>query len=107
MLAQVLYFVAIASFGFVVLAAAQLPTGIWLVLSLFPVFLALVLGGMLWIVAFQEFSLPVSFGSLAVPAVAAILVRRWSERDLLIAIGSASLLGLLFAGLAINTVSFG
>jgi len=104
MVGELLYFGAIASFGFVILGAAQFPSGMWLVMSLFPVFLSLVLGGMLWIVALQEFSLLVSVGSLAVSIAGALAVRRWPERNLFIAICAVGLVGMAFAGTAIHTV---
>ena len=51
MLAELLYFVSIALFGFVILGAAQLPNDMWLVVGLFPVFLAMILGFMMWVYA--------------------------------------------------------
>ncbi len=58
----------------------------WLVAGIFPVFLAMILGYMMWVYAWSEFGLPVSVGSLVVPIVAAVLVRRVSTRNLFIAI---------------------
>ena len=44
MLAELLYFVSLALFGFVILGAAQLPSGIGLVIAIFPVFIAMIVG---------------------------------------------------------------
>ena len=65
MLAELLYFVSIALFGFVILGAVQLPNDMWLVAGIFPVFIAMILGYMMWVYAWSEFGLPVSIGSLA------------------------------------------
>ena len=80
MLAEVLYFVSIALFGFVVLGAAQLPNDIWLVASIFPVFIAMILGFVMWVYAWSEYGLAVSVGSLVVPIVAADPARRLCPR---------------------------
>ena len=107
MLGELLYVAAIALFVFVLAGAAQLPNGIWLAVSLVPVFLALVVGGMMLIVAVQVFPLPVSLGALAVPVAAAFAVRRWSERDLFVAICGAAVLGVICAWPAIQLTDFG
>jgi hypothetical protein len=94
-------------FGFVVLGAAQLPTGILLVMSLFAVFLALVLGGMMLIVAATQLPLWVSVGSLVLAGVAALAARRLSDRTLFIAVCGTVVLGMICARLAISLVDFG
>ena len=58
MLAELLYFVSIALFGFVILGAAQLPNDMWLVAGIFPVFIAMIVGFMMWVYAWSEFGLP-------------------------------------------------
>ena len=58
----------------------------WLVAGIFPVFIAMILGYMMWVYAWSEFGLPVSVGSLVVPIAAAVSVRRVSTRNLFIAI---------------------
>ena len=59
-----------------VLGAAQLPSGIWLVIAIFPVFIAMIVGFVMWVYAWSEFGLVVSVGSLVVPIAAAVLARR-------------------------------
>ena len=107
MLAELLYFVSIALFGFVILGAVQLPNDMWLVAGIFPVFLAMILGYMMWVYAWSEFGLPVSVGSLVVPIVAAVLVRRVSTRNLFIAICVATVLGLICTPFAILAAGLG
>jgi hypothetical protein len=107
MLVEALYLISIALFGCVVLGAAQLPNGILLVISLFPVFLALILGCMMWLVAAQVFGLPISIGTLLVPVGAAIAMRRLSDRNLSIAVWSIAAVGMLFAYFAISLADFG
>ena len=80
MLAELLYFVSIALFGFVILGAVQLPNDMWLVAGIFPVFIAMILGFMMWVYAWSEFGLPVSVGSLVVPIAAAVPARRMCPR---------------------------
>ena len=108
MLAELLYFVSIALFGFVILGAAQLPNDMWLVAGIFPVFLAMILGFMMWVYAWSEFGLPVSVGSLVVPIVA---LRCWcagvSTRNLFIAICATTVLGLICARLAFLAADLG
>lgn len=107
MLVEALYLVSIALFGCAVLGAAQLPNGILLVISLFPVFLALVLGCMMWLVAAQVFGLPISIGTLAVPIAVAFGMRRLSDRNLSIAVWGIAAIGMLFAYFAISLADFG
>jgi len=107
MLAEILYFVSIALFGFVVLGAAQLPNSVWLVISIFPVFIAMILGFVMWVFAWSEYGLLVSIGSLVVPIVAAIPARRLSTRNLFIAICGTVLVGLICARFAFLAADIG
>ena len=108
MLAELLYFVSIALFGFVVLGAAQLPNDMWLVVAIFPVFIALILGFVMWVYAWSEFSLTTSLGSLAVPIVVAVAVRRLlSTRDMFIAICATVVVGLICARFAFLAADLG
>jgi hypothetical protein len=108
MLAELLYFVSIALFGFVILGAAQLPNDLWLVAGIFPVFIAMIVGFMMWVYAWSEFSLAVSIGSLAVPIAAAVSVRRLlSTRDLFITICATAVLGLVCARFAFLAADLG
>ena len=108
MLAELLYFVSIALFGFVILGAAQLPNDMWLVASIFPVFIAMIVGFMMWVYAWSEFSLTVSVGSLVAAIAAAVPVRRLlSTRDLFIAICVTVVLGLICARFAFLAADLG
>ena len=107
MLAELLYFVSIALFGFVILGAVQLPNDMWLVAGIFPVFIAMILGYMRWVYAWSEYGLPVSVGSLVVPIAAAVSVRRVSTRNLFIAICATTVIGLICARLAILAADLG
>lgn len=107
MLAELLYFVSIALFGFVVLGAAQLPNDMWLVIAIFPVFIAMILGYMMWVYAWSEFGWPVSVGSLVVPIVAAVLVRRVSTRNLFVTICATTVLALVCGWFAILAADIG
>ena len=108
MLAEALYFISIALFGFAVLGAARLPNDMWLVAAIFPVFIALILGFTMWVYAWSEFELPVSIGSLAVPLAAALGVRRrLSNRDLFFAVSGAVLVGLICARFALLAADLG
>jgi len=92
----------------VILGAAQLPNDMWLVAGIFPVFIAMIVGFMMWVYAWSEFSLAVSLGSLVVPIVAAVPARRLlSTRDLFIAICVTVVLGLICARLAFLAADLG
>jgi hypothetical protein len=105
---ELLYFVSIALFGFVILGAAQLPNDMWLVAGIFPVFIAMIVGFMMWVYAWSEFGLAVSIGSLVVPIAAAVPVRRLlSTRDLFIAICVTVVLGLICARFAFLAADLG
>jgi hypothetical protein len=103
-----MYFVSIGLFGCAVLAAVQLPNDMWLVASMFPVFIAMILGFMMWVYAWSEFSLTVSLGSLILPVVAALLVRnRMSTAKLFIAICATVIVGLICARFAFLAADLG
>ena len=108
MWAEVLYFISIALFGFAVLAATQVPDSNWLVAAIFPVFIAGILGFVMWVYAWSEFSAVVSVGSLVVPVIAVALVRRsLSTRNLFIVICGSVVLGLICARLAFVAADIG
>jgi hypothetical protein len=105
---ELLYFVSIALFGFVILGAAQLPNDMWLVAAIFPVFIAMIVGFMMWVYAWSEFGLTVSIGALVVPIAAAVAVRRLlSTRDLFITICVTVVLGLICARFAFLAADLG
>jgi len=107
MLPALLYFISISLFGYVMLAAAQLPNDFWLVMALFPVFIAGILGFVMWVFAWSEFSLAVSIGSLVAPVIAAVALRRLSTRNRFIAICVTLVLGLICARLAFIAADIG
>ena len=107
MLPTLLYFISIALFGYVMLAAAQLPNDFWLVMALFPVFIAGILGFVMWVFAWSEFGLVVSIGSLVVPVIAAVALRRLSTRNRFIAICVTLVLGLICARVAFIAADIG
>ncbi|MEJ0017134.1 MAG: hypothetical protein WDN25_11330 [Acetobacteraceae bacterium] len=107
LLAELLYLIAIGLFGYVVVCAAQLPSGVWLVLSLFPVFIAIILGFVMWAYAWYEFAWPVTVFSLLLPLAVALPTRRLSTRNLFIATWAAAVLGLITARLAFLAAGIG
>lgn len=108
LLAGALYFITLALFGFVIFAALQIPNDIWLVASIFPAFIALILGFFMAVFAWGEYGPLVSVGSL-VPAYAAVrLIRgKLSTRKLFLAICGAAILGLVFARIAFVAADIG
>jgi hypothetical protein len=108
MLAELLYFLSIALFAFAVLAATQVPDSNWLIASIFPVFVALILGFTMSVYAWSEFGVPLGAGSLIVPLAAIVLMRRsLSARNLFIAICAAVTVGLVCARFAILAADLG
>jgi hypothetical protein len=107
MLAELLYFLAIALFGFTVLGAARLPNDMWLIMAIFPVFIAAILGFVMWLFAWGQYDMPVSIGALIVPVVAVVAMRRWSTRNMFIAICAAVVLGLIVARFAFLAADIG
>lgn len=108
MLAELLYFVSIALFGFVVVGATQVPNSNLLLAAIFPVFIALILGFVMWVYAWSEYSALTSAGSLITPVVVVLLVRRLlSARDMFIAICAAVVVGLICARLAFWAADIG
>jgi hypothetical protein len=108
MLAELLYFLSIALFAFAVLAATQVPDSNWLIASIFPVFVALILGFTMSVYAWSEFGVPLGAGSLIVPLAAIVLTRRsLSARNLFIAICAAVTVGLICARFAFLAADLG
>jgi hypothetical protein len=108
LLAGLLYFIALALFGFVIFGAAHIPNDIWLVACIFPGFLALVVGFFMFVFAWGEFGAAVCIGSLVVPFVAVRLLRtKLSTRGLFVAICGAAVVGLIFARFAFLAADIG
>jgi drug/metabolite transporter (DMT)-like permease len=108
MLPEFLYFVSIALFAFVFLAATQIPESTWLVVAIFPVFVASILGFVMWVYAWSEFNVTVSAGAPIVAAVAVLLIRKsLSARDLFITICGCTVVGLICARFAFIAADLG
>lgn len=108
MMAPLLYFLSIALFGFVVLGASQIPNGMWLVACIFPVFIAMILGFVMWVFAWSEYSIVVSLGSLLAPVVGIVAIRRRLSTEWLFAvICAAVVVALVFARFAFIAADIG
>jgi hypothetical protein len=108
MLAELLYFVSIALFGFAVLATLLVPESNWLVACIIPVFISLIVGFVMSIYAWSEFGAALGAGSLVVPLVAVVLIRgALSVRNLFIAICAAVVVGLVCARFAFVAADIG
>jgi hypothetical protein len=108
MLAELLYFISIALFGFAVVATLLVPESNWLIACIFPVFISLILGFVMSIYAWSEFGAPLGVGSLIAPLVAVVLIRRsLSTRTLFVAICAAVAVGLVCARLAFMAADIG
>jgi hypothetical protein len=108
MLAPLLYFISIALFAYAVLQTTQVPESNWLIASIFPVFISLVMGFTMSIYAWSEYGWPMGVGSLILPLVAVALIRRsLSVRNMFIAICASVLVGLVCARLAFIAADLG
>ena len=89
-------------------AAARIPNDIWLVASIFPAFIALILGFVMGVFAWGEYGPLVSIGSLVPSLVAVQLIRgKLSTRNLFFAICGAGVAGLVFARIAFVAADIG
>lgn len=75
MLLPWLYAASLSLFGFIILATLLVPNGVLLLACIFPVFLAFILGFVMWVYAFSAFGLALSCGALVPPVIAVALVR--------------------------------
>jgi hypothetical protein len=108
MLAPLLYFLSIALFAFAVLAATQVPESNWLIASIFPVFIALILGFIMSVYAWSEYGPALGATSLIVPLIGIVLVRRsLSVRNMFLALCAAVAVGLVCARLAFLAADIG
>jgi len=108
MLAQFLYFLSIALFSFAVLGATRIPESNWLIASIFPVFIALIMGFIMSVYAWSEYGPVLGAASLIVPLIAIVLLRRsFSVRNMFLAVCAAVLLGLACARLAFLAADIG
>jgi drug/metabolite transporter (DMT)-like permease len=105
---EVLYFVSIALFAFVFLASTQIPESNWLVAAIFPVFIASILGFVMWVYAWSEYDVTVSVGSPIVAVLAVVLIRKsLSARNLFITICAVVVVGLICARFAFLAADLG
>jgi hypothetical protein len=108
MLAEALYFLSIALFAFATLAATQVPESNWLIASIFPVFIAMILGFVMSVFAWSEFGPVLGASTLIVPLGVMVAVRKsFSARNLFIAICAAVGIGLVCARFAFLAADIG
>jgi drug/metabolite transporter (DMT)-like permease len=105
---ELLYFVSIALFAFVFLAATQIPESTWLVVAIFPVFVASILGFVMWVYAWSEYDLTVSAGAPIAAVIAVLLIRKsLSARNLFMTICAVLVVGLICARFAFIAADLG
>ena len=63
-LEQALYFASLALFGFVIFAGRRIPDGTFILASIIPVFLAAIIGIIVWVYAWTQFGAALSIGAL-------------------------------------------
>jgi len=63
-LVQALYFSSLALFGFVVFAGRRIPDSTFVLAAIIPVFLAAIIGIIIWVYAWTQFGAPLSIGAL-------------------------------------------
>jgi hypothetical protein len=103
MLEGTTYFLSLAMFAFVIFGTVYVRHETLILACIPPMFVALVVGFIMWIYAFETFGLPMALAALAVPFPAAwFLGRRYSVRDLLIVIYLAWALGMVCALMAFS-----
>jgi hypothetical protein len=101
MLEGVTYFFSIAMFAFVISGTVYVRDETLILVCIPPMFVALVVGFVMWIYAMETFGLPMALAALAAPLPAAwFLGRRYTLRDLLIVIYLAWALGMVAALIA-------
>jgi hypothetical protein len=92
------YALTLALFGFVIFATVWVKDDMLILACIPPVFLAAIVGFIMWIYAFETFGPAVPVVSILVPLTAArLLSRRYSARDLVIAIYLAWTVGMVCA----------
>ena len=98
MLEGATYFVALVLFAFVVYGTVCVRHEMLILACIPPMFVALIVGFIMWIYAFETFGLPMPLAALVVPfPLAWKLGRRYSVRDLLIVIYLAGARGMAWA----------
>ena len=103
MLESIAYFVSLAMFGFVIFGTVYVRHETLILACIPPMFVALIVGFIMWIYAFETFGCPVALAALAVPfPVAWRLGRRYSVRDMLIVIYLAWAIGMVSALVAFS-----
>ena len=103
---QALYFASLALFGFVVFAGRRIPDSTFILASIIPVFLAAIIGIVIWVYAWTQFGALLSIGALL---LAWGIVRAFghivSTRTLFVAIYVALTGGLVCARFAMQGLS--
>ena len=61
------YFVTLALFAFVVLATFWVKHEMWILACIFPVFVALIAGFIMWLYAYEQFGPALAVGALVLP----------------------------------------
>jgi uncharacterized PurR-regulated membrane protein YhhQ (DUF165 family) len=103
MLEGATYFVTLAMFAFVIFGTVYVRHETLILACIPPMFVACIVGFIMWVYAFETFGLTMALAALAVPfPVAWRLGRRYSVRDLLIVIYLAWALGMVFALVAFS-----
>jgi len=103
MLEAATYFVTLALFAFVVFGTVYVRHETLILACIPPVFVAMVVGFIMWIYAYETFGLGMALAALAVPFPLAWRAgRRYSVRDLLIVIYLAWAVGMVCALIAFS-----
>jgi len=103
MLEATTYFITLTMFAFVIFSTVYVRHETLILACIPPMFVALVVGFIMWIYAFETFGLAMALAALVVPfPLAWRLGRRYSVRDLLIVIYLAWALGMVCALVAFS-----
>ncbi len=98
MLEAATYFVTLSLFAFVVFGTVYVRHETLILACIPPVFVAMIVGFIMWIYAYETFGLGMALAALVVPFPLAWRVgRRYSVRDLLIVIYLAWAVGMVCA----------
>jgi hypothetical protein len=103
MLEGATYFVTLTMFAFVIFGTAYVRHEMLILMCIPPMFVALIVGFIMWVYAFETFGLPMALAALVLPfPLAWRLGRRFPVRDLLIVIYLAWALGMVCALVAFS-----
>lgn len=103
---EALYFASLTLFGFVLLAGRRIPDGTFIVACIIPVFLAAIIGIIIWVYAWTKFGAPLSIGALLLAwCIVETFGRIVSTRTLFVLIYVAMTTGLVCARFAMQGLS--